>query len=780
MSSVATNTMMRLPASELMTMRDEFEAEEDGLTLPQFVRVMLRRARHTSKRRYEKQARAKRMTQRHIPKDQLEPAPSFESDDSDIDESNELNDASGVIRPMVGIDGRANLGAVDDLCELFDQIDVNGDAHLEWEEFTSFVIEHGMAAAETGDSGSHDRYLERSVTAEPIGWRPHGGGGPGPLKLYRWIPELRLLCICAAGAWGLFAPFPRAAAAGQHIRPVFLCSLSPADGAVAASSPTDDKDESKFGGGASTASGAPSFGTQASLSLADEGDDASGDGASSTVRGASTVGSAAADAAPRSTVKDAVIECLDVIFAPKDELLIALCSDLTLRFYHMSSRQSVHEETVRPTGAARLGLPHCRAAWWAGALLEGRHIGARLMFLAGPRASITVLAVRPFDVRPRPGQDRDKGSPPPVTPLEDLQGHTDVVTDILVLDQPRTIVGPPSGGGGTFGADEEDVLPREMGLMATASMDRAIKLWELPSMTCVSTLEGHAAGVRSLSYDRAQHVLLSAGFEFGIRAWGVTGHQAFPLFSLEGGHATSIRKVAAAPGGSRNAVSLDDNGVLCWWDTSRDSASSATDRLTHAVELDGEECQVVEPLGFGVDVEMAQRRQREAARARSLQLDKEAESQASETLASSASGTTLLRPATAPRRGGAPAEDGASEREVLDAATAAAAIAYSTNAISLACGGKRGVLRLLDANDHREPEAPPTLITYSPLTHEIVTAHGATLKLWDVQMGLLKREHNLADGPKAADISGLTFDARGRRLLVADRATQGCFNCTST
>ena len=128
---------------------------------------MLRRARHTSKRRYEKQARAKRMTQRHIPKDQLEPAPSFESDDSDIDESNELNDASGVIRPMVGIDGRANLGAVDDLCELFDQIDVNGDAHLEWEEFTSFVIEHGMAAAETGDSGSHDRYLERSVTAEP-------------------------------------------------------------------------------------------------------------------------------------------------------------------------------------------------------------------------------------------------------------------------------------------------------------------------------------------------------------------------------------------------------------------------------------------------------------------------------------------------------------------------------------------------------------------------------------------------------------------------------------
>ena len=55
--------------------------------------------------------------------------------------------------------------------------------------------------------------------------------------------------------------------------------------------------------------------------------------------------------------------------------------------------------------------------------------------------------------------------------------------------------------GGAFGADDGDVLPREVGLLATASMDRTIKLWELPAMVCVSTLEGHSAGVRSLSYD---------------------------------------------------------------------------------------------------------------------------------------------------------------------------------------------------------------------------------------------------------------------------------------
>ena len=46
--------------------------------------------------------------------------------------------------------------------------------------------------------------------------------------------ELRLLCVCAAGAWGLFNPFPRAAAAAATLKPVFLCSLVPAEGAVVA------------------------------------------------------------------------------------------------------------------------------------------------------------------------------------------------------------------------------------------------------------------------------------------------------------------------------------------------------------------------------------------------------------------------------------------------------------------------------------------------------------------------------------------------------------------
>ena len=32
------------------------------------------------------------------------------------------------------------------LCELFAQIDINGDGTMEWDEFTSFIVEMGMAS----------------------------------------------------------------------------------------------------------------------------------------------------------------------------------------------------------------------------------------------------------------------------------------------------------------------------------------------------------------------------------------------------------------------------------------------------------------------------------------------------------------------------------------------------------------------------------------------------------------------------------------------------------
>ena len=47
---------------------------------------------------------------------------------------------------------------VKDLCELFEQIDVNGDGAMEWEEFTGFCVEAGMVASRKSTSIAPFKY----------------------------------------------------------------------------------------------------------------------------------------------------------------------------------------------------------------------------------------------------------------------------------------------------------------------------------------------------------------------------------------------------------------------------------------------------------------------------------------------------------------------------------------------------------------------------------------------------------------------------------------------
>ena len=109
-SDVATNTMMRLPASELMTMRDDFLREGDaGLRLAQFVRVMLRRGRQAQVNDWTQEANKRRMSGLS-----MGDRPYFDSDNDDIDDDPELRDEHGQIKPLVDNQGRPNLEAIDD------------------------------------------------------------------------------------------------------------------------------------------------------------------------------------------------------------------------------------------------------------------------------------------------------------------------------------------------------------------------------------------------------------------------------------------------------------------------------------------------------------------------------------------------------------------------------------------------------------------------------------------------------------------------------------------
>jgi hypothetical protein len=122
--------MMRLPAERLPVLQALFAERPHGLSLHQFVSAMLL----------------------HLDKDDTE-------------------------------DGKTALIA--DLIELFKQVDVNGDGHMDWDEFTAFVIEAGMVSGRSTAS-QEQKYSEDAA---------YECGSHMPRHM-RYFPALHLLAVC--------------------------------------------------------------------------------------------------------------------------------------------------------------------------------------------------------------------------------------------------------------------------------------------------------------------------------------------------------------------------------------------------------------------------------------------------------------------------------------------------------------------------------------------------------------------------------------------------------
>lgn len=705
-----------------MKLRKAFESQADGLSLEQFVRLLLKLARS--------KLRSELLLETGI--GSKSETPSLVSDESDVDDSDEPTEGEGLlVKPLLSKDGRPNLGAVNDLCEFFDRIDVNRDGKVGWEDFTHFIIHHGMRRTDIPVSQVQNQYLRRNMECKSIGVRKPGESGPGPLRIMRWSLELQHLFVGAAGSWAQYDVFQRTKNLNEPLSYSYSYNLKPLSESqliVRDISPTARRQHSD------ASNWLPSYDPKRPRPLPA--------GQAVTASLACSNQTAKATHHPESHEPQAShsmrVEVIDIAFAPIDELIIILASDTTLRYFHVASRTSISDDTIRPMGATRLEpLGFTRLGWWAGAVLEGRHRGSRLIFLAGPKPAVTVFASRPFDGRRESRLSRDGGSPPTVAHYTHLKGHTSLVTDLLILVQPKEASTRFRNAelGDPLGDEDENVLPRETGLLATASLDRSIRLWALPKCESCCKLIGHGGGVRSLSYDPEQRLLISAGFDFGLRAWGITGDQGYLAFSMEGGHFAPIRTVASAPGAAKTAISLDDTGRLCWWDISRDSACPGHERLLQTFSLHSDVCTLVAPCGFGLDWAAVKKRQ-SGSRVKCQSCDQSLQACSSSV-----------------------------DRDIQ---LAAAALDWSTNAVTLVCGSKQGKLHLYDASEARLPEARPSLLAYSHLTHEIVSIHGTSMKVWDARSGTLRQEHALVS-PKGAEITGFAFDARGLRFYLADR-----------
>ncbi|KAI9868485.1 MAG: hypothetical protein M1813_005929 [Trichoglossum hirsutum] len=98
-------------------------------------------------------------------------------------------------------------------------------------------------------------------------------------------------------------------------------------------------------------------------------------------------------------------------------------------------------------------------------------------------------------------------------------------------------------------------------LVASASVDKTVRLWETATGVCRSTLEGHSNYVTAVAFSPDGQLVASASFDKTVRLWETA--TGICRSTLEG-HSHSVRAVAFSPDGQLVASASLDKTVRLW------------------------------------------------------------------------------------------------------------------------------------------------------------------------------------------------------------------------
>jgi WD40 repeat protein/transcriptional regulator with XRE-family HTH domain len=150
------------------------------------------------------------------------------------------------------------------------------------------------------------------------------------------------------------------------------------------------------------------------------------------------------------------------------------------------------------------------------------------------------------------------------------QAPTREARGALLSTQARLFTGRLTGHQGpVYGA----AFSPDGGLLATASADRTVRLWDVVQRRQIGTLVGHTDSVVGVAFGPNGHLLASVGADHTVRLWDVASRRQ--VDSLPGA-ASRMTGVAWSPDGRTLAVSGEDRTVRLWDMTSRRQVGTLT------------------------------------------------------------------------------------------------------------------------------------------------------------------------------------------------------------
>jgi WD40 repeat protein len=126
-------------------------------------------------------------------------------------------------------------------------------------------------------------------------------------------------------------------------------------------------------------------------------------------------------------------------------------------------------------------------------------------------------------------------SHPTITPVRVLEGHTSWIDPVAITPDGKRIV--------------------------SGSEDRTIRIWDIDSGKCLTTLKGHTSVVRAIAVTSNGKRIVSGSFDKTIRIWDIDSDKCLTMLE---GHTGPVYGIAVTPDGKRIVSGSGDKTIRIW------------------------------------------------------------------------------------------------------------------------------------------------------------------------------------------------------------------------